>query len=105
MFILPSQTESICKIYQVSIKCLSNGNKISKISKIFIFHKLGFFCISPRIGAFGIFRDYFANLANLNFFVFLNELEQLATFEASLQISEICNNFQVVAEKFFYFDR
>ena len=127
---------------------------ILRISKICKFGKLGFFCISLWIGAFGNFRDYFANfenlpsadffrvsrqidtfgnfwdyfanlenlqiwhtsiflyfltnyhiwrrlmplckfrkfanLANLNFFVFLNKLSHLATFDATLQISKIC---------------
>ena len=55
-------------------------------------------------GLFCKFRK-FANLENLNFFVFLNELAQLTTFEATLHISEICNNFLVFfSEKLFYFD-
>ena len=44
------------------------------------------------------------NFGNLNFFVFLNELAYSVTFEATLQISEIYNNFQVFfSENFFYF--
>ena len=55
----------------------------------------------------GLLRKFrkFSNSANLNFFVFLNELAHLATFQAALKFSEICNNFQVYfSEKFFYFD-
>ena len=35
---------------------------ILQIWNIFNFRKIGFFCISPQIGAFGNFWNYFANV-------------------------------------------
>ena len=78
---------------------LANCEINLQISKIFIFCKLGFFCISPRIGAFGNFWDYFANLSSADF---LNISRQIDTFD---NCWDYFANFQYFfLEKFFYFD-
>ena len=42
-------------------------------------------------------------MVNLNFFVFLDELAHLATFEATLQIYKICKILKFFSETFFTF--
>ena len=57
-----------------------------------------------KLEKLGNFQDYFATLVNFNFFLFIDESAHLMMFEATLQISKICQNYQFFSETFFYFD-
>ena len=54
---------------------------------------------------FGNVWEYFAKVANLDFFRISSRiLAHLATFKALLRILKICKNFQFFSDKFLYFD-
>ena len=83
--------------------CFSSNRHIWKIVRLSCkFRKLGFFCISPRIGEFGNSRDYFANFYNLQIcqdWIFL-----YLYWHISRRLSSICKfpKFATISKIFFF---